>query len=285
MIKPQTLAEQLLFSTARIEAHSDDGRMSVGTGFFFKVKPATRPDLQLTLLITNKHVVAGHQSFRTVLHTEDANGNPAGKKEIRISTTLGTGWIGHDDPKIDLCALSLENLFAAMAPNKIFYRSIEPENMLLDEKLADLDAIEDVVMYGYPNGLWDEPNNLPLIRRGVTASHPALDYLVDDVATTVVDMACFPGSSGSPVFIFNNGSFSNKTSEISLGQRLIFLGALFAGPQILNDGQIVIKDIPTVAQPVAVTPAMMNLGYVIKARHVLSLATTILARIPLPPAR
>jgi len=57
-------------------------------------------------------------------------------------------------------------------------------------------------MIGYPNGLWDHVNNLPLIRRGITASHPGVDYQIEGQngpGVTVIDMACFPDSSGSPV--------------------------------------------------------------------------------------
>ena len=44
---------------------------------------------------------------------------------------------------------------------------------------SELSAVEEILMIGYPNGLWDAVNNYPLIRRGVTASHPAVDFDVD----------------------------------------------------------------------------------------------------------
>ena len=284
MLKPQTIAEQILFSTLRIEAHGPGANTSIGTGFFFAVHPPERPDLQLLLLVTNKHVVRGSDRFNTVMHTKGEDDQPMGTKAITINARLGDGWVEHEKAEVDLCALLMGPIIQGPMEGKAFFRSIEPNVLMSDEKLLGLDAIEEVVMYGYPNGLWDSTNDLPLIRRGITASHPGLDYMVEGVATTVVDMACFPGSSGSPVFVLNNGAYANKSGGMAIGQRLVFLGALFAGPQYLSDGQIVIKNIPTAAQPVAVVPMMMNLGYVIKAREVAALASSIIAKIPIPPS-
>ena len=51
------------------------------------------------------------------------------------------------------------------------------EDLIWDnERLESLTAVENVLMYGYPIGLYDERNVLPLIRSGVTASHPAIDF-------------------------------------------------------------------------------------------------------------
>lgn len=39
-----------------------------------------------------------------------------------------------------------------------------------------LDAMEDVIMVGYPVGLWDSVNNRPIFRRGITATDPKVDF-------------------------------------------------------------------------------------------------------------
>ena len=57
----------------------------------------------------------------------------------------------------------------------------------------------DVLFVGFPNGLYDMKNNLPLVRRGSLASLPNLDF--DGRGELVIDAQVFPGSSGSPVFI------------------------------------------------------------------------------------
>ena len=42
--------------------------------------------------------------------------------------------------------------------------------------LEELSALEELVMVGYPIGLWDKNNNFPIFRKGYTASHPAIDF-------------------------------------------------------------------------------------------------------------
>jgi hypothetical protein len=38
-----------------------------------------------------------------------------------------------------------------------------PQDMIPSEEVyKDLNAVEEILMIGYPNGLWDEINNLPL---------------------------------------------------------------------------------------------------------------------------
>jgi hypothetical protein len=82
----------------------------------------------------------------------------------------------------------------------------------------------------------------------------------------MIDMACFGGSSGSPVYIMNEGGFSTSDG-VAIGNRFIFLGVLYAGPTLDVNGSINIVDVPTVATPVVSTTLMMNLGMVIKAEQ------------------
>ena len=133
------------------------------------------------------------------------------------------------------------------------------------EKLDELSALEEVVMVGYPTGLEDERNKLPIFRKGFTSAHPGIDFNCDGIG--LVDMACFPGSSGSPIFILNEFGYSDKKGNYFMGKpRLIFLGVLFAGPQYDAYGQITIKEIPTSNKIILTdTKVMINLGYYIKS--------------------
>jgi len=157
---------------------------------------------------------------------------------------------------------------------EIFYIPIT-ENLIWDNtKLEELSAIEDVVMVGYPSGLWDQKNNLPLFRKGITSSHPATDF--NDKNIGAVDMACFPGSSGSPIFVLNENGYTDKKGNSYLGgKRLIFLGVLYKGPQLNAKGELIIENIPTQQKVSAVTPMMINLGYYIKATEVLAFKSEI----------
>lgn len=123
-------------------------------------------------------------------------------------------------------------------------------------------------MVGYPIGLADARNNYPIFRKGYTAAHPAVDFNEDGIG--LVDMACFPGSSGSPIYILNEGSYRDKHGNSYFGSsRVMLLGVLFAGPQYDARGDIVVKTIPTSTQIVeSSTRVMTNLGYYVKAAEI-----------------
>jgi hypothetical protein len=140
---------------------------------------------------------------------------------------------------------------------------------------ANFLALEEVVMVGYPNGLWDSVNNMPIFRRGITATHLGLDY--DGKAEFLIDAACFPGSSGSPVILYNEGAYRGEGDVINFGRRLRLLGILRAGPLHTAEGDIVIMNVPTSPRPVALTPQMINLGIVIKASRLLEFEPVIQA--------
>ena len=109
--------------------------------------------------------------------------------------------------------------------------------MIYDEgKLKELSMMEEVVMVGYSTGLYDSTHNYPIFRHGYTAAHPGYDF--NNKGIGLIDAACFLGSSGSPVFIINEGSYKDKHGNINLGtSRVIFLGTQFAVPVMNAEGQ------------------------------------------------
>ena len=276
MIEPKTIAEQLMYSTARIVGYIPNStNIKTGSGFFFNFP--TDDGQQVPVLFTNKHVIEDTERLEFLIHTTTKADQTSPNGNAAISSHRAD-WVLHQDPKTDLCALVVGPVLNSMAPLFPFFRAIDPGVIKSDEQLKELNAVEDILMIGYPNGLWDPVNNFPLIRRGITASHPAVDFDVNGVATTVVDVACFPGSSGSPVFIYNEGSYGAKGGGVVVGSRLIFLGVLYSGPIFQPDGSIVVKNIPTVNVPVPVVNMMMNLGYIIKAKQVIELGAAIFAK-------
>jgi hypothetical protein len=61
-------------------------------------------------------------------------------------------------------------------------------------------------------------------RRGVTATPLVVKY--SGLPQFLIDASVFPGSSGSPVFIVNTGSYSDGSGNVILGNRVIFLGMI-----------------------------------------------------------
>jgi hypothetical protein len=279
MIDPKSISEQIMYCTTRIVGVNANGApVTAGTGFFYNFPAANNQ--QIPVLVTNKHVVQPTPAVLYEVHATQ-QGETAPTVNVTIRTELHE-WINHPNEKIDLCGIPFGPVANRTNPTP-FFRTITPDIVPSQQQLEELDAIEDVVMAGYPNGLWDEENNYPLIRRGITASHPAIDFNVNGVATTVVDIAAFPGSSGSPVFIYNKGTIPNKNGSVGIGQRIFFLGVLFSGPQITTDGKIVIRDIPTIAQAVPQFNLMMNLAYIIKSKELDPLGSAIRERFGIAP--
>lgn len=274
MIKPVTIAEQLLFSTVRIQVQWDSDRSGTGTGFFFDFPLDEQK--RIPVIITNKHVVADSLLGQFQLHEaeiKDGQAKPSGKFFTVALDQFSRRWIPHLNQNVDLCAMLFQPLrVEAARQNKVIFNiSLDKSLVLTDSALEELSAVEDVLMVGYPIGLWDEVNNLPLIRRGITATHPAIDFC--GRSEGVIDAACFPGSSGSPVVYLNEGVIRTKPGSMSIGgSRAALLGVLFGGPQMTAEGEIVVREIPTSnAQPIIATRLMINLGYYVKAREILSL--------------
>ncbi len=105
----------------------------------------------------------------------------------------------------------------------MFYRAL-PASLVPDGVALDaLDAIEELIFVGYPDGRWDSANQTPIVRRGITATPVWLDY--DGLPYFLIDGAVFPGSSGSPVLVYNSGGF-NVGGRFAIGQRLMLVGVL-----------------------------------------------------------
>ena len=151
----------------------------------------------------------------------------------------------------------------------LFYRTFDESLIPSSEKIKTLDAVEDIIMIGYPNGLWDSVNNMPLIRKGITSTDIKLDY--EGRKEFLIDAACFPESSGSPILICDVGGYRDKQGNLNWGSsRVLLLGVLYAGPQLTVTGDIKVVTIPNVQQKaMAVSHIPNNLGYIIKSERIM----------------
>lgn len=266
-----SISEQLAHSTVRIEIETAAGAKGTGTGFFYRF--ADQKDIHVPAIVTNKHVVEGAHRGRFHVTLADAEGNPNyGNPEVYSFEGFQSFWTPHPDPEIDLCAMPIAPLIIAAERDKktLFFRSLDKSLIPIDSELADMTAMEDVLMVGYPNGIWDERHNMPVLRRGITATHPNLDW--NGNPEFLIDAACFPGSSGSPVFLFNLGGYVTKSGGMVIGSsRIKLLGILYAGPQHTVTGEIRIVKVPTLDKPMSISSIPNNLGMVIKAKKLAEL--------------
>tara|TARA_R110002020_G_scaffold445644_1_gene657584 strand:- start:24 stop:860 length:837 start_codon:yes stop_codon:yes gene_type:complete len=257
--------EQLAFSTIRIECDLAAGGVSTGTGFFYRF--AQRGDQFVPAIVTNKHVVSGGTKGRLYFTLATADGKAdVGKGFLWNIDDFEKAWIPHPDPDVDLCIFPIAGLInQAAAQNKQFFIVYIDSSLIPhDEEIEDFVGMEDVVMVGYPNGIWDRQNNFPVFRSGVAATHYRYDW--NGKPEFLIDCACFPGSSGSPVLVCDLGRVHTKKGIQIGSNRIKFLGILYAGPQHRVDGSVHIVPIPTANKAVSVSTIPNNLGIVIKAR-------------------
>jgi hypothetical protein len=217
------VSTQLLFTTIPIVVERDDGGQVGGTGFFYSIPLKDKPNQTVPFIVTNRHVVEnGKQAVFEFVErsgTEPKIGSPIRAIVPRDALTKFIS------PTADLAAVPVGGFMSELeqAGKPVYMRSISPDIIPKPEVLESLAAIEDVTFVGYPSGVYDRKNLLPLVRRGITATPAWSDFQGEPVF--LIDAGVFPGSSGSPVFLLNQGAYVTPTG-LSIGNRLFFLGVL-----------------------------------------------------------
>ncbi len=258
-------------STVRIEC-SDAGRMSVGSSFYC-VFPL-RSLGNVPVLVTNRHVVEGFREIRIVLSTApDPRQATPERRRVLAYDQLDEVVRFHDNPDIDLAAILLRPILDRNVDDgsTVYLDDINLKDFAAEGIESRLRFVEDVLVVGYPQGLWDETRNLPLFRRGITASPAMLDY--NGESKFLIDCSIFPGSSGSPVFLYNFPAYV-EDGKVNFGERCALLGVVSSVLVHNVEGSVEEVDIPT-STAVTISPMPSNLGVVIKAREILKLAEVI----------
>ncbi len=264
-----SLSEQLCYVTTRIEA-SNDRVTSTGTGFFFNLK--IDKNKNVPLLVTNKHVVKGKTKGCFLFTKADSNDNPLIGETfgIKYDVDFENQWIFHPDANVDICVLPINKLqiAATQLGHKLFYRALGSEHIPTEEISKTIEPIEDVYMIGYPNGLWDKKNNMAIIRKGLTATPYSIDF--NGNKQFLIDMSVYPGSSGSPILLYDNG-FTSRNGTISIGGNHIWLlGIVFQVFQRCITGDVNIESTPIASVKLTSSSFVpINLGIVIKAERLL----------------
>lgn len=263
-----TPSEQLAHSTVRIECDVPSG-VSTGTGFFYSLN--RNGDQHVPVIVTNKHVVEGSTRGRFLLTLQESSGGPnVGNSKAFELDNFQQRWTPHPDGSIDLCVMPIAPLLieASNTNTRFFFTTLDK---LLVPSAADIEemvGLESITMVGYPNGLWDRKNNLPIFRRGVLATDYKYDW--NGKKEVLIDAACFPGSSGSPVMLFDIGSYQSKKGNFMGASRIKLLGVLYAGPQHTVEGEIKIVLVPTQQKAISLAGIPNNLGIIIKSEQLLA---------------
>lgn len=257
------ISTQLLYTTVPIRVQRTDGTEVGGTGFYYSVPLMSHPDRQVPFVVTNFHVVQGARSA-VLEFVEREKDLPKLGSAIRAAVPAEALGL-HVSERLDIAAIPIGGFLSQMESSgkPVFMRSIAPSLIPSPDQWDNFGAIEEVTFIGYPSGLYDSKNFVPLARRGVTASPPGVDFQGDPAF--LVDAEVFPGSSGSPVFILNQGAYA-VPNGLALGNRLFFMGVL---------GQAVIRT------EAVDRSAYMGLGRVTKSPPIREFLEAVMSTLPL----
>ncbi|KAB7779073.1 serine protease [Xanthomonas sp. LMG 12459] len=272
------IMEQLVHSTVRIETTLMTGGVSCGTGFFMNFLQSEQE--VVPAIVTNRHVIAAADrgKFHLTLASADGSPNIGAHREFTLDN-FEARWIGHPDPSVDLAIFLVGPLVNEVQQSgvRLFFVPLRTELIMAVGDRKALSTMEEIVMIGYPSGIWDSLNNLPVIRRGITATHPAIAW--NGKSEFLTDIASFPGSSGSPILLANLNGYTDANGNTIVGaKRIRLLGVHYAGAMHTATGEIRIVTAPTAVGPISITAIPNNIGVAIDSQRLLEFEP-IIARI------
>lgn len=263
---------ELLHSTVRIECEYSGGEKGSGTGFFYRL--CVKKQQCVPVIITNRHVIEKSIKGSFVVTLCDSEGNPVYGKKIRIEfDNFSSCWEPHPDGSTDLAVMPVAPVLQQLDERNenMFWTTLDSSLLVSQAESKNFTGLEAITMVGYPIGLWDAVNNLPICRRGVLATLLTMDW--NGNKEFLIDAACFPGSSGSPVFLLDIGGYQTMDEFVQGGIRIKLLGVLYAGPMHTITGDVKIITIPTNQKIVSEATIPIHLGIVIKAEKILEFET------------
>jgi len=264
--------KKLLFNTVRVDTELEDG--SEGSGTAFIVSHAHKRGSH-TFVVTNRHLVDGVRRGGLVF-TQKRAGKPLLGQRFQINIEdFPHAWFMHPDSEVDLAIIPMRPLDQAAREQglELYYHVIDTRLVPDTAALHALDALEEVLFVGYPNGVWDHVNLMPILRRGTTATPLALDF--EGRAEFLIDAAVYPGSSGSPVFIYQPDTLRpNQT----MGRKFLFAGVVAAVFFREDGNHLVPAPVPANNTGAVISSEMIDLGLVIKAQAVIEVINAYLGK-------
>lgn len=242
-----SVSDNIYYSTVKIECKNSVGETS-GTAFLMSVSFG---DYGKVFLVTNRHVVENTYDATIKFHRADnlQMTNLIGEYKLSFKKHLlwQKSWIFHPDETIDLAIFDFTSYLEQLYKENIFlyYKLIDINSIPSNEEVDNIIALEQVTFVGYPAGLKDTNSNLPIARKGYLATPLHENFC--GKPDFLIDAGVFPGSSGSPVFIYNDGTsfkLANGNSFMGGFSRFWLIGVIYAthltaNNQYLNLGAVV----------------------------------------------
>lgn len=212
MLLPDTPDERLCFSTTPI-LQLDSSKV-LGTGFFFR-KNVNEKKHYKVFLITAKHVLEESDKFSYFLRTTD---------NVLKAFSFAQNVIIQAPNDADVAGVDITSEVVSLGEQ--FRNVLVPSDLIKDNEtlLKEYPALNPVMLYGYPTGLFDDVTYFPLIRTGFTAFHPGLNYKGAEEGR--LNIANYEVDSGAPVFTMPQSMQYSKSlkAQVAGGLPMVFLG-------------------------------------------------------------
>ncbi|WP_297968592.1 hypothetical protein [uncultured Anaerovibrio sp.] len=75
----------------------------------------------------------------------------------------------HPDETIDLAAILLAPYISPYLKS-LYIPYITKDDIATDIYMKNINILHDIIMIGYPDGIMDAVNNMPVFRKGITAT-------------------------------------------------------------------------------------------------------------------
>lgn len=201
-------------ATVRVENEWGKG----GTGFLLIRKMEKKQGK--VFLVTNKHVIhpdpesREKAQFLTIfLNVREKDGTVAGKSfQVPLNEDDLKLWREHPNPHVDVLAVDITSLINShpnLENRGADYSLFATPQILKEENITEG---EEVLILGYPLGLFHTRIHSPLVRQGIVATKIGERIQVRipsssgspqrvEIPGFLIDASIIPGSSGSPVVL------------------------------------------------------------------------------------
>ena len=206
-----TPTNEVLAVTVKITTSKDGAKTGNGSGFFYRIGDNL-------YVITNRHVLRWEEEnyypdtaiLRLHVDREDIKKNE--EYRLPLYDTEGRAiWLEHPvyGARADVVALPIDyNEFKT----RFVFKAFSPDNHVPEDVFVPIGA--DVLVLGYPLGIYDKVNNLPIARNAVIAS--AYDVPFEGNPYFLIDSWLYVGSSGSPVITKASLLVPKRNGKVSM---------------------------------------------------------------------
>jgi len=236
-----TIDRQLLYTTTKLVNKTMNGEEKHSTGFVYNFKTSNNHTVRT--IITCKHCIENYATIEANFCLDDGNEMPIDNipYKFNFSSENSICIVKHPDNNIDLVALifSIDNKIFLSGKNQPFFLSLEKEVLPSKECIEKFSFVEDILMIGYPQGIWDKYNNKPIVRKGITATPIKFDF--NNKPDFLIDIASFHGSSGSPVYLYVPSAHAEQNGFVTGDEKLFLIGIFKGGWEEVTSETTIVK--------------------------------------------